>query len=66
MSREAPPIAVSEIASAEDAEQVAVTGRITPQRSDCIELSPLLVLVRHDLGQRALAHSVVDEVTMPT
>ena len=25
-----------------------------------------LVLVRHDLGQRALAHSVVNEVTMPT
>ena len=53
------------IAAPKSAAQVGVTGRITLQLTlGMPELSPLLVLVRHDLGQRALAHSVVDEVTM--
>ena len=55
------------IAAPKSAEQVGVTGRITLQLTRGMpELSPLLVLVRHGLGQRALAHSVVDEVMMPT
>ena len=53
MTHEAPPIAVFEIASAEDVEQVGVTGRITPQR----------IAAQDAPFAFAMMHPVIREVT---